>query len=72
MLPHAPYARPEGAIVHACRGSHDCWFTWMWRVDAQPNSSTLAWTEGGFQGAEGSDVAGLWYAVSRRHRYFFV
>lgn len=64
LLPHTPYANPQGAIVHACRGGKNCWYTWMWEVDAQPNNDTLTWTVGGFQGAEGSDEGGLWYIES--------
>eukprot|EP00039_Didymoeca_costata_P030353 m.29160 g.29160 ORF g.29160 m.29160 type:complete len:811 (+) comp8070_c0_seq1:36-2468(+) len=60
LLPHAPYKNPEGAIVHSCRGGANCWFTWMWEVDADQDGS-LTWTRGGFQGAEGADSGGVWY-----------
>eukprot|EP01052_Picozoa_sp_SAG31_P011652 SAG31_NODE_663_length_13021_cov_9.408296_14_plen_240_part_00 len=61
LLPHAPYERPVGAVVHSCRGGANCWYTWMFEVDAAPNNDTLSWTFGGFQGAEGSDAGGVWY-----------
>ena len=47
QLPHAPYANPEGAIVHACNLAN-CWFTWAFEVEAQ-NGTTLTWNKGGFQ-----------------------
>jgi hypothetical protein len=64
LLPNAPYKKPEGSVVHSCRGGANCWFTWMWEVDAQsvqPENASLSWTFGGFQGAEGSDDGGVWY-----------
>eukprot|EP00928_Gymnodinium_smaydae_P031890 TRINITY_DN23259_c0_g1_i1.p1 TRINITY_DN23259_c0_g1~~TRINITY_DN23259_c0_g1_i1.p1 ORF type:complete len:828 (+),score=100.29 TRINITY_DN23259_c0_g1_i1:55-2538(+) len=62
QLPHAPYKKAEGAIVHTCRGGGDCWFTWMFEVDAHSVvNKTLTWTHGGFQGAEGSDTGGSWF-----------
>ncbi|CAK0845156.1 unnamed protein product [Prorocentrum cordatum] len=61
-LPHAPYKDPAGAIVHSCRGGANCWFTWMFEVDAQSvENKTLSWSYGGFQGAEGDDAGGTWY-----------
>lgn len=61
LLPNAPY-RNGSPIVHSCRGGANCWFTWMFEVDAQNTSDkTLRWTHGGFQGAEGSDEGGSWF-----------
>lgn len=64
LLPNAGpsgYKTPQGAILHSCRGGANCWFTWMFEVDDQPDNGTLKWTKGGFQGAEGSDDGGVWY-----------
>ena len=59
-LPHAPYAHPQGAVVHSCRGGANCWFTWMFEVDNMSDGK-VTWSKGGFQGAEGSDAGGIWY-----------
>lgn len=41
-LPHAPYARPEGAVVHAWRPGH--WYTWMFEINnASFNNQSRGW-----------------------------
>jgi hypothetical protein len=65
-LPNAPYASDvagNGAGFHYWRDGH--WFTMMTRVDSASvgadNSTTLSWTRGAFQGAEGDHNGEDWY-----------
>ena len=58
-LPHAPYARPAGSIVHAWRPGH--WYTWMFEVDKVTEDGEWMFGAGGNQGGEGSDIGGEWF-----------
>ena len=66
-LPHAPYsaaAPANGATLHYWRQSH--WYSSFARIasfdtDAQTNITALAWSYGGFHGAEGADDGEDWY-----------
>ena len=60
ILPNFPYKNASRAVVHACRGGRNCWFTWMFDV-VDSNSSALRFSGRGSQGAEGSDDGGVWY-----------
>jgi hypothetical protein len=66
QLPHAPYAAApaNGAVLHYWRPAH--WYSAFARVgaaatDPATNATALAWTHGGFHGAEGTDVGEDWY-----------
>jgi hypothetical protein len=62
-LPHAPYAQPATAIVHAFRPSR--WESYMYQVNGSDSGSpglvTLSFGGGGFQGARGSAVGEAFY-----------
>ena len=65
-LPHAPYAAApaNGAVLHYWRPSH--WYSVFARVaaattDPATNLTHLAWTYGGFHGAEGTDAGEDYY-----------
>ena len=65
-LPHAPYTSDivaNGAVVQYWRNGH--WFSMMVRVDnatyGADNSTTLGWSYGAFQGAEGDSTGEDWY-----------
>ena len=52
VLPHAPYANPATAIVHAFRPAR--WESYMFQVNGTgANASVLTFGGGGFQGARG-------------------
>jgi hypothetical protein len=67
LLPHSPYTRDittDGATLHYWRDGH--WFSMMTRidtatVDGSTNSTTLGWSYGAFQGAEGDDKGEDWF-----------
>jgi hypothetical protein len=66
QLPNAPYADApgNGAILHYWRPSH--WYSAFARIasaatDESNSTTALAWTFGGFHGAEGTDVGEDWY-----------
>eukprot|EP01043_Picozoa_sp_COSAG02_P029826 COSAG02_NODE_1874_length_10576_cov_8.410614_1_plen_63_part_10 len=38
------------------------WANWMFEIDQwDPETKTIGWTRGGFQGARGNDRGGEWY-----------
>ena len=66
LLPNAPYTSDivaNGAVVQYWRQGH--WFSMMVRVDnatyGADNSTTLGWSYGAFQGAEGDAQGEDWY-----------
>lgn len=67
LLPHSPYTRDittDGATLHYWRNGH--WFSMMTRIDTatfdgSTNSTTLGWSYGAFQGAEGDDKGEDWF-----------
>ena len=50
ILPHWPYASPEGMVVQMLRPNE--WASWMFNV-SHANQSALFFDKGGFQGARG-------------------
>ena len=65
-LPHLPYANVQDAVVQAWHPAR--WASRMYRLDAGGLSfnaatgvATMAFAEGGYQDARGSDGAGDWY-----------
>jgi hypothetical protein len=65
-LPHLPYANTADAVVHAWHPYR--WASRMYRLDAggiafdaASGTATIAFAEGGYQDARGSDDAGDWY-----------
>lgn len=64
VLPHAPYARPQGAVVHAWRNGH--WFTLQHEVGGYDGDGNLTFSGGGFQGGEGEDASAEFYSALRR------
>ena len=65
-LPHAPYAAApaNGAVLHYWRPSH--WYNSFAKIggatfDPATNATHLAWSHGGFHGAEGADEGEDWY-----------
>ena len=59
LLPHAPYKKPEGAIIHAWRPGH--WYTWMFELESVSADGNYTFGAGGNQGGEGNDGAGEWF-----------
>ena len=59
LLPHAPYRRPQGAVVHAWRPAH--WFTVQFEVAATTSNTTLTFSRGGNQGSEGFSSGAEWF-----------
>lgn len=57
-LPHAPYARGEGAVVHTWRPGH--WYMWMFELGPQLGPESYNFSAGGTQGGEGSDSGAEW------------
>ena len=63
ILPNLPYRNATNAILSAWRGDGE-WFNWFWKVaEYNPTTESLIFGRGGFQGGEGSDTGGRWYAV---------
>ena len=70
-LPHAPYTSNvtrNGATFHYWRQGH--WFSMMTKIDGvlvdAANTTTLSWTHGAFQGAEGDSQGEDWYLENIR------
>ncbi len=58
-LPRAPYTRLNHAIVHSWREHH--WFSWMFGVGVQNDTTSWLFNAGGHQGGEGCDIAAEWW-----------
>jgi hypothetical protein len=58
QLPNSPYARPDGAVVHAWRPGH--WYTNIFEV-ASNSTGSLMFSRGGIQGGEGVTGGEAWY-----------
>jgi len=62
MLPNAPYANMQGAVIQTWRPGH--WSSWMFSVDADKydgDSGTIKFSAGGFQGARGNKAGDEFY-----------
>ena len=75
QLPHLPYKRPVGAVVHTWRPGH--WYTWMFEVNGSTADGNLTFGRGGNQGGEGDDSGAEWWIENVReeldapNEYFF-
>ena len=58
-LPSAPYKRLDHAIVHSWRLHH--WFSWMFGIGVQNDTTTWLFNSGGHQGGEGAEVGAEWW-----------
>jgi hypothetical protein len=58
-LPRAPYANLTQAAIRTWREYH--WYSWMFEVAAQSNTTAFTFGRGGHQGGEGCDVAAEWW-----------
>jgi hypothetical protein len=60
-LPHAPYPHSAvGGVFNFWRQGH--WFSLMSRINTdEPDSKSLGWTYGAFQGAEGEPIGEDWF-----------
>ena len=66
-LPNSPngYKDPSQALLFVWRPAR--WANWMFEIDQwDPETKTVGWSKGGFQGARGNNKGGEWYVENVR------